>query len=49
MVITGIIMKPPKEIKYVLVKCNSFIKSPKQMKGCIFIIYIQVHMTEINK
>ena len=31
-ILTGVVMKPPKYIKYVLVKCNSFIKLPIQIK-----------------
>ena len=44
-VLTGIRMKPPKDIKYILVQFNSFIKSPRQMKGCLVMIYIQEHIS----
>ena len=49
---TGVRMKPPKDIKYVLVECNSFLKLPRQMKGFLIMIYIQVIISdseEINK
>ena len=45
-VLRGAIMKPPKDIKYVLVGCNSFLKSPKEMKVCLVIIYIQLHISD---
>ena len=45
-VLTGTRMKPPKDTKYVLVECNSFLKSPIQMKSCLVIIYIQEHISE---
>ena len=35
-------MKPPKETKYVLFECNSFIEQPRQIKGCLVMIYKQV-------
>ena len=40
-VLTGVMVKPHNEINYVLVECYSFIKSLIQMKGCLFMIYIQ--------
>ena len=49
MVFTGVRMKPSKSIKYVLVECNLFLKYPRQMKGCIVIIYIQEHITGSDK
>ena len=45
-VLTGVRMKPPKEINYALAEYNSFIKSPKLMKGCLVIIYIQEHLSK---
>ena len=39
-------MKPPKEIKFVSVKCNPFIKPPRYMKGCFVTSYIKVHIPE---
>ena len=41
MVMTGVIMKPPKVINYILVECNFNLKPPIQMKGWLIIIYIQ--------
>ena len=37
-VMTGVIMKPPKYIKYVLVEYKLFLKAPIQMKGCLVMI-----------
>ena len=51
-VMKGVRMKPPKDIMYVLVECNSFLTLPRQMKGCLIMIYIQVIISdseEINK
>ena len=31
-------MKPSKYTKYFSVECNSFLKSPRQIKGCIVMI-----------
>ena len=31
-VLTGLMMKPPKEIKYFLVECNYFLKSQRKLK-----------------
>ena len=42
-------MKTTKDIKYVLVKCNSFLKSPRQIKVFPVMIYIQVHFTEFEE
>ena len=39
--LTGVRIKLPKDINYVLVEFNSFLKSPIQIKGCIVIIYTQ--------
>ena len=39
-------MKPPKDLIYVSVECNSFIKSPRQIKGCLLMIYIQEHLSD---
>ena len=43
---TGVSMKPPKDVIYVSVECNSFIKSPRQIKGCLLMIYIQEHLSD---
>ena len=45
-VLTGARMKPPKEIKCVLVKCNYFLKTPRKMKGCPIMNYIQEHLSD---
>ena len=45
-VITGVSMKKPKDINCVLVEWNSFLKSPRQMKVCIVMIYIQEHIPD---
>ena len=45
----GARMKPPKEIRHVLVEWKSLIKRPGQMKGCVVIIYIQVQIQIVNK
>ena len=42
----GMSIKLPKDIKYVLFEYNSFIKSPRKMKGCLVIIYIQEQISE---
>ena len=34
-------MKPPKDFNYLLFECNSFKKPPRQLKGCILMLYIQ--------
>ena len=39
-------MKSPKKKNYVLVKCNSFIKLPRQMIGFLITIYIQKHHSD---
>ena len=46
---SGVRTKPPKEIRYVSVECNSFIKSPRQIKCCLVTIYIQVHISECEE
>ena len=38
---TGASMKPPKDINVLLVECNYSLKYPRQMKGCIIMVYIQ--------
>ena len=48
-VLKGVIMKPPNDIKYLSVEFNLFIKSPIHMKGCIVMIYIQVHISGFGK
>ena len=40
---TKVKMKPPKDINFVLVECNSFLKSPRKIKGCLIMVYIQEH------
>ena len=42
-------MNPPKYIKYVLSECNSFLKSPGKIKGCLVMIYIKVHISECEE
>ena len=42
-------MKPPKDINYVSVEFNSFLKPPRQMKGCLVMIYIQEHISECEE
>ena len=39
-------MKPPKDINYVLVEFNSFLKSQRQMKSCLFIIYLKAILSD---
>ena len=51
-VLKGVRIKLLKEIKYVLVECTSLLKLPIKMKGCLVMIYTQVHISEseeINK
>ena len=45
-VLIGERMKPPKDISYVLVEYNSFLKQQRQMKGCILMIYIQEYILD---
>ena len=45
-VLTGMSMKPTNKINYILVECNSFLKSPSQMKLCLVIIYIQEQLSD---
>ena len=39
-VLTGVIMNPANDIDFVLLENNSFLKSQRQMKGCIIMVYI---------
>ena len=48
-VLTGAMVKPSKDNKYVLVELNSFIKPLRQWKGGLVIIYIQEHISEIEE
>ena len=41
--LTGLNMKPPKDINCVLIECNYFLTSPGQMKDCFVMIHIKVH------
>ena len=43
---TRVRMKPPNDIIFLLVECNSFLKTPRQMKGCLIMVYIQEHHSE---
>ena len=42
-------MKPPKDINYILAGYDIFLKSLKQMKGFLIRIYIQVHISDIEE
>ena len=46
MVLTGMKLKPPKNINYVLVECNSFLKLLIPMKVSLLMIYTQEHISE---
>ena len=48
-VLTGVRIKPPKNIRYVSIVYNSFLKSPIQMKFCLVIIFIQVHISDFEE
>ena len=39
-------IKPPKDIDYSFVECNSFLKLPIKMKGCLLILYRQVLISD---
>ena len=39
-------MKPPKDISYVWVECNYLLKSLRQNKGCLDMVYIQERHSE---
>ena len=45
-VMTGMSMKPPNDINYVLVECNYFLKPPRQIIGILIMIYIQEHLSD---
>ena len=45
-VLTEMIITPPMDIKYVLFEFESSIKSLRQIKGYLIMIYIQVHTFE---
>ena len=49
MVLTGVTMKSPKDMNYVLVGCNLFIEPPKKMKGFPIMIEIQETFLTVNK
>ena len=46
MVMTGMRITPPMDIKYVLFEFEASIKSLRQIKGYLIMIYIQVHTFE---
>ena len=48
-VLIGAGMKQPNHMNYILVECNSFIRSPRQMKYCQVLIYIQIHISEFEE
>ena len=39
-------MKPPKDISYVLVEFNSFLKLTRKMKRFLIMVYIQEHHSD---
>ena len=45
----GVMIKPPKERNYASAGCISFLKPRRKMRGCIVIIYKQVHISECEE
>ena len=44
--ITGLKMKTPKDMDFILFECNYFPKPPRQMKDCLIMVYIQEHHSD---